>query len=336
MPEHADQPDDFATRRVAQASEGAALALDHGHVMAWEQSGSLSGLPVVVLHGGPGSGSNPRHREFFDAAKYRIVQFDQRGCGRSTPLGETMHNHTGALVDDIERLREHLGIERWLVFGGSWGAALALAYAAKYPQHTSGLVLRGIYLTGNADNDWFFHGASAFAPEAHARFMQLVPRRWQRSLLTWLERTFRDGEEERKAAVAAAWQRYETALVDPSRFGATDSAPLSPASAATWKKYTVQAHYLARRCFLGESAVMRCASGLRSVPTALVHGTLDFVCRPVNSLRVQHAIAGSRLAWAQGAGHDPLHPESKRLLCAATDRFHADGDFSRWPAEVDA
>lgn len=334
MPEHAYQPDDFAARPVAQVFDSGMLALDHGHVMAYEQSGSLAGSPAVVLHGGPGSGSSPRHREFFDAAKYRIVQFDQRGCGRSTPLGEIAHNHTGALVEDIERLREHLGIERWLVFGGSWGAPLALAYAAKYPQRTSGLVLRGIYLTGRADNDWFFQAASAFAPEAHERFMEHVPRRWQRSLVTWLERLFRSDDVDRKATVAAAWQHYEMALVDPSRLAVAHSASTTPASEALWKKYTVQAHYISRQCFLGEAAVMRCASSLHNVPTAIQHGTLDFVCRPINSLRVHRAIAGSKLAWAHGAGHDPYHPASKRLLRAATDCFHADGDFSRWPTGV--
>lgn len=326
-------PDDMAQRPVPQVFDSAMLDLDHGHVMAYEQSGERAGLPVVVLHGGPGSGSSPRHREFFDAGKYRVVQFDQRGCGRSTPLGATAHNHTGALVEDIERLRARLGIERWLVFGGSWGAPLALAYAARHPQRISGLVLRGVYLTGHADNDWFFHGAAAFAPEAHARFFEHVPRRWRRRLITWLDRVFRDGDIEQKARVAAAWQRYEAALVDPARLAAAEASQASAAPEALWKKYTVQAHYLARRCFLGEAAVMRDASGVR-VPTAIVHGTLDFVCRPVNSLRVHGAIAGSKLAWAQGGGHDPQQAPLKRLLCAATDGFHADGDFSRWPPEA--
>ncbi len=306
------------------------LALEHNHRLYYEQAGAADGIAVLLLHGGPGSGSSPRQREFFDGGKFRVVQFDQRGCGRSEPRGATAHNHTAALIDDIERLRRHLAIERWLVFGGSWGAALALAYAARHPERIAGMVLRGVFLTGKADLDWFFHGAAALLPEAHLRFIEQIPPRWRRSVPTWLDRSFQSGDVLKQSRLALEWQRYESALSSPGvALRATASA--DSAADALRAKYTIQAHYLARRCFLGEAAVLRAAASLRGIPVAIVHGTLDFVCRPLNAWRVHRACAGSRLAWADGAGHDPYHPVSQRLLREAVDCFAQQRDFTQWP-----
>jgi proline iminopeptidase len=310
------------------------LALDHGHTLYYEQAGTPNGIAALLLHGGPGSGSSPRQRELFDREKFRVVQFDQRGCGRSEPHGETAHNHTDALIGDIERLREHLAIERWLVVGGSWGATLALAYAARHRERVSGLLLRGVFLANKADIDWFFHGVAGLLPDAQARFIDQIPRRWRRSVATYLDRSFQSDDEARKSRLALEWQHYESLLNSP---GATATAPVLSDSAAPSlrAKYTIQAHYLARRCFLGESAVLRAAASLRGIPVAIVHGTLDLVCRPINAWRVHRASAGSRLAWAQGAGHDPYHPASLRLLRDATRCFAVHGDFAQWPSAAD-
>ncbi len=308
------------------------LALDHGHHLYYEQAGAANGIPVLVLHGGPGSSSTQRQREFFDGEKFRIVQFDQRGCGRSEPRGAIEHNDTGALIADIERLREQLAIEGWLVFGGSWGAALALAYAAQHGERVTGMVLRGVFLTGKADLDWFFHGAAALLPEAHLRFIEQIPRRWRRSVPTYLDRSFQSGDTLKQSRLALEWQRYESALSSP--YVAPRAAPSSADSAVdAWRAtYTIQAHYLARRCFLGEAAVLRAAANLRGVPVAIVHGTLDFVCRPLNAWRLHRACAGSRLAWAEGAGHNPCHPASLRLLRDAVECFATQRDFAQWPS----
>ncbi|MGH8123867.1 MAG: prolyl aminopeptidase [Rudaea sp.] len=312
------------------------LALDHGHRLYYEQAGAANGNPVLLLHGGPGSGSSPRQREFFDGEKFRIVQFDQRGCGRSEPRGATAHNNTAALIADIERLREHLAIGRWLVCGGSWGAALALAYAASHRDRVAGLVLRGVFLTGKADLDWFFHGAATLLPEAHLRFIEQIPRRWRRSVTTWLDRSFQSGDLLQQSRLALEWQRYEAALSSPL-VAARATSPSAHAAVDTLRAtYTIQAHYLAHRCFLGEAAVLRAAANLGGVPVAIVHGTLDFVCRPVNAWRVHRACAGSRLAWAAGAGHDPYHPLSKRLLRDAVECFAAQRDFAQWPSAAGA
>jgi len=308
------------------------LDVGHGHRVYYEQAGAPDGLPIVLLHGGPGSGSNARQRGIADAARWRIVQFDQRGAGRSTPAGETAHNHTGALIADIEALRERLGIERWLVGGGSWGASLALAYAARHRERVTGVFLRGTFLTGQGDLDAFFHGAAAFAPEAHEAFLRIVPRRWRRSIVDWLDRSFARGDP-RCAAIAAAWQAYETVLsgdVSPTSRPSV-SVPDGDAAARLVAKYRVQAHYLARKCFLGDAAVLNAANALRGVPVAIVHGERDLVCRPQNAWRVHRACAGSRLAWAPGAGHSPWHPATHALSQSALDSFAGHGDFSTWP-----
>lgn len=306
------------------------LEVGHGHRVWYAHGGAADGLPVVSLHGGPGSASTPRQREIFDPSRWRVVQFDQRGCGRSTPLGETAHNHADALIEDIEALRAHLGIERWLVSGGSWGSALALAYAARHPARVCGLLLRGIFLSGRADLDWFFHGVADCAPQANAQFLAAIPRHWRRRVPAWLERCFSGADADRQSRVATAWQRYEMQLDHPTATTAAMPAD-DEARARLVAKYRVQAHYLARRCFLGEAAVLRAAAALRGIPVALVHGTRDLVCRPRNAWRLQRVIAGSRLAWADPAGHDPFHPAAFRLLRAASDAFAGTRDFSTWP-----
>ncbi|MEO7052326.1 MAG: alpha/beta fold hydrolase [Rhodanobacter sp.] len=316
----------------APASDSGWLDVGHGHSIYYEQHGSADGIPVLLLHGGPGSSSTPRQREFIDAARYRSIQFDQRGCGRSTPLGETVHNHAGALIDDIERLRQHLHIEHWLVSGGSWGAALTLAYAARHRERIDGVLLRGTFLTSGADLDWFFHGVGALLPQLNADFLAVIPRRWRGRVVTWLDRCFADLEADRERAlrVALAWQIYEQGIAAPGSAPVLPAAPDADQARRVVAKYRVQAHYLARRCFLGEAALLRAAGELHGIPVALVHGTQDWVCRPCNAWQVQRACAGSRLAWAAHAGHDPSHPAMAQLMRGALDAFAATRDFSGW------
>jgi len=305
------------------------LDVGHGHRMHYLQAGNPDGLPIVLLHGGPASGSTPRQRVFYDHRRYRIVQFDQRGSGRSEPTGEIAHNNTAALIGDIERLRVHLSIERWLVSGGSWGSALGLAYAAAHQPRVSGLLLRGMFLTGRADMEWYFGGAGVIAPQAYQEFIGHIPRRWRRRVLTYIDRSLKGADADKAMRLTAAWQRYESVLngadVMPAVIDANWGSP------AAWEKYRIQAHYLAQRCFLGQSAMLRAAASLKDVPVALLHGTRDLVCRPVNAWLVHRACAGSRLAWAQGAGHDPYHPVAIALTRQASECFAADGNFSRWP-----
>jgi proline iminopeptidase len=319
---------------TSAAFDAAWLDVGHGHRVYYEQAGLPDGIPAVLLHGGPGSGSSARQRDIADSGRYRIVQFDQRGCGRSTPLGETAHNHTDALIADIEALRVHLRIERWLVCGGSWGAALALAYAARHRERVAGLLLRGVFLTGEDDLRWFFHGVAALAPDANAEFLQLIPGRWQQSVVAWLDRCFAR-DDARCGQIAAAWQAYELRLSgERATFGSASPqgpAPAEGASARLIAKYRVQAHYLKRRCFLGEAALLRAANALRGVPVAIVHGENDRICRPINAWRLHRSCPGSRLAWAAEAGHSPWHPATLALSRSATECFAMAHDFAAWP-----
>lgn len=304
------------------------LEVGGGHDLSIEQAGDPHGLPVLVIHGGPASGSSPRHRRFFDPSRYRIVSYDQRGSGRSTPAGGLQANGTPELVADIERIRTALGIERWLVFGGSWGATLALVYAGLHRDRCLGLVLRGVFLAESGDLDWFFHGAARLLPDAWASFEQRVPRPVGQSLMAGcLEALARaDEDPDRAARVTAAWLDWEAALTRPGGTPAASSAPADPAAV---RKYRLQAAYLARQCDLADGAVLESAAAACGLPAALVHGRLDFVCRPDNGWRVAGALSGSRLRLIAGAGHDPYHPEMAAALRAATDEFARAGSFER-------
>src|SRR5215471_10986813 len=267
------------TSAIDAAFDTGWLDVGDTHRVWYQQAGNPRGTPVVVLHGGPGSGSSARQRVFYDPAVFRIIQFDQRGCGRSEPAGEVEHNRTAALVGDIERLRGHLSIERWLVSGGSWGSTLALVYSAQHREHVSGVLARAIFLASRADLDWYFLGSRAIAPEAHERFMAEIPRRWRRRVLDYLQRSLRSGGDADKALrLATAWMNYEAVLNGPDTALSQPVPPPAGGGAALCAKYRVQSHYLAQRCFLGRAAVLRAAAALRGVPVALIHGTRDLIC----------------------------------------------------------
>lgn len=311
-----------------------------GHRIYFEQCGNRQGLPVVVLHGGPASGCSPLQRRFFDPGTFRIVLFDQRGCGRSTPRGGLEGNETAALVRDIEQLRRQLEIERWVVFGGSWGASLAIAYAAGHPSSCLGVILRGTFLTGSRDLDWFFGGAGSLLP---APWQQLVatlglPLSLEQcehaghAVLASLQRRLFAEDAAARGTAAAAWAQWEDAVSRPGTGRPTaqpaDNANIveAGADAATVKrddlvdKYRVQSHYLAERCFLGEETLLNLARRLGPVPVEIVHGRLDWVCRPANAWQVHQAVAGSVLTWVDNAGHNPYEPGMLKALSEAIRR----------------
>ena len=299
-----------------------------GHAIYWEECGNPAGLPVIFLHGGPGSGASPAHRRFFDPCGYRIVLLDQRGCGRSTPRGELRHNTTDLLVADIERLRLQLGIDRWLVVGGSWGAALALAYGARHKAACLGAILRGSFLTGRADLEWFFSGAGKLLPEAYQQFLAPVPKSRRRDPLGWLERVLKGDDREAALIAVRHWMAWEAALVRPG-VAPAGLPEIAPEAAATLiDKYRLQAHYLQRQCFLGEPRLLDCAARLDGLPALLLHGRLDLVCRPTNAWRLHQTLHGSRLQWVDDAGHDPFQAPMAAALVQAANHFLRRGNFS--------
>jgi proline iminopeptidase len=332
-PADALQPDALLFPATPPLDHGM-LDVGDGHRLYFERCGNPDGLPVLFLHGGPGSGCSPRHRQLFDPARFHVVLFDQRGCGRSTPRGDCHANTTHELVDDIEHLRVHLGIDRWLVFGGSWGAALAVAWCSVHPQACLGAILRGSFLTGQADLDWFFgpEGAAAICVDAWSAFCTALPAAaGGRALAALSANLSEDAHTPTARAAAQAWAGWENALIAPGRAPAAPAAPSAEEEGAGIDKYRVQAHYLAHRCFLGEEAVLEAAGGMAGIPTAIVHGRLDLVCRARNALRLHAALPGSRLLLVDGAGHNPFDAPLTRALIDALAHFAAHRDFEHWP-----
>jgi proline iminopeptidase len=292
------------------------LDVGSGHRLHVQEFGSESGLPAVVLHGGPGSGCSPLLRQAFDGTRYRVVCIDQRGAGLSTPHGGIEHNTTMHLLADLRLVRERLGIERWLVVGGSWGSALAVAHAAHEPPAVRGLLLRASFLAREDDVAWFFGGAAALRPAAWARFVDAVPQADAEALAA----VFRDGGEALRRETAGAWWRWERALA----LGAEDDATPPPGLA---ERYRVQSHYLAHGCWLQQPTVLERCEAVPRVPTLLLHARDDLVCRPEGAALLHARLPGAHLQWLAAGGHDAAHLPMQTALRAALDRYAAHGDF---------
>jgi proline iminopeptidase len=276
---------------------------------------------VLFCHGGPGSGCSPAHRRFFDPVRYRAILFDQRGCGRSEPLGETCHNTTWDLVADMEVLRRRLEIERWLLFGGSWGATLALAYAQSHPDAVSGLVLRGVFLGTDEEVDWFLNGLQRFVPEAWGALARALDAGPSDRLLQTCLRRLEAGSTESALSAARAWTAYESAVM---ALGEEPGAASSAASdESVLARVRVQTHYLRHRCFLAEQPILRHMSAIRSLPAIIVQGRLDMVCPPVTAARLAACWDAAELRMVQSAGHFVFNPDLAAALVRALQDFSA-------------
>ena len=295
------------------------LPLSGGHVMYWEQVGNPEGRPVLFLHGGPGAGAGAVHRRFFDPAAWRVVLFDQRGAGRSRPLGALEQNTTPHLVEDIETLRRYLGIGRWLLFGGSWGSTLALAYAQAHPAHVAGAVLRGIFLGRPEEVAWFLSGAAAVFPEAHAAFIGHIPAAERGDLLGAYLRRLTDPDPAVHMDAARAWSTYEgtcsTLLPNPETVAAfaLDRSALGLAR--------IEAHYFRHDLFLPPEGLLGRIGRIAHIPAEIVQGRYDMVCPPRTAFDLAAAWPAARLTVIPDAGHSALEPGMRRALMAAVERF---------------
>lgn len=292
-----------------------------GHALHVEQAGNPRGAPVVFLHGGPGGGIDPLHRRYFDPARYRVVLFDQRGAGRSTPHASLEHNTTWHLVDDIEHLRTQLGIERWHVFGGSWGSTLALVYALNHPARVRSLVLRGVFLARRSEIRWFYQeGASAIFPDAWERFLAPIPEGERDDLLRAYHRRLTGPDLDVQLAAARAWSMWEGStsrlIVDPALIERCAHERFALALAR------VECHYFVNDAFLpSDRYILDGVHRLVGIPTVIVQGRYDVVCPPTSAWALKQALPHAELQLIPDAGHASSEPGTVSALLDATDRL---------------
>lgn len=304
-----------------EPSSSGLLALDQRHTMYWEVCGNPIGLPVVFLHGGPGAGSTADHRRLFDPAVYRIVLFDQRGAGRSSPVGDIESNTTAHLVADMERLRVHLGIERWLVFGGSWGSTLALAYGQTHPERCLGFILRGIFLGRPREVQWFLYGMRTFFPEAWQDFVRDIPEIERADLLGAYYRRLTDPDAAVHMPAAGAWSCYE-GVCSTLRHGAFERRLNEPTQAAL-NLARIEAHYFVNGSFLAPDALLQGLGRIRHLPCTIVQGRYDAVCPIVTADELARAWPEARYVIVPDAGHSAWEPGILASLIQATDAMAA-------------
>jgi proline iminopeptidase len=291
------------------------------HELYLEQSGNPDGQPVLFLHGGPGGGTDPKHRRFFDPAHYRIVLFDQRGCGKSKPMAELEENSTWDLVHDIELIRKHLGFRSWIVFGGSWGSTLALAYAVKHPSRVRGLILRGIFLCRKEEIQWFYqNGASHVFPDVWEHYLEPIPPEERGDLVKAYHNRLTGDNEGEKLAAAKAWSKWE---------GATSKLHLSPEMVSSFDddKHAlefarIENHYFVNNAFFEtDNYLLENAGKIRQIPGVIIHGRYDMVCPVKNAWDLHKAWPEAQLHIVPDAGHSAWEEGIQSKLVEATEAF---------------
>jgi proline iminopeptidase len=297
------------------------LAVSDLHTLYFEQVGNPDGKPILFLHGGPGGGCDPFHRRYFDPQKWRVVLFDQRGCGRSTPYAELKDNTTWDLVSDIEKLRSHLEIERWAIFGGSWGSTLALAYSQTHADRCVALILRGIFMMRPKELRWFYQeGASYLFPDAWEDYLKPIPLEEQHDLIAAYYRRLTSPDPAIRQVAAVAWSVWEgrTSKLSPDpfleqRFGQGNFADAFA---------RIECHYCVNNGFFQqEDQLLQNVDRIRHIPTVIVQGRYDVVCPPISAWELHKAWPESDLVLVPDAGHSATEPGIRSALLGATDRF---------------
>ena len=294
------------------------LQVSELHTIAWERSGNPDGIPVIVIHGGPGGGSQPSYRRYFNPEKFDIIQFDQRGCGQSTPYAELIDNNTHASVSDLEMLREDFGIERWHVFGGSWGSTLSLIYAQNHPNRVLSLTLRGIFMCRKSELHWFYQdGASHIFPDAFDHYRDHIPKDEQGNLIEAYYSRLTDSDVDVRRSAAREWTRWEMAtsrlFPDPEYLDKAEDLDFAVAFAR------IECHYFINAIFVEEAYILNHASKIIDIPTTIVQGRYDVVCPPKSAWELHKALPRSDLIIVPDAGHSMGEVSIARELVKATD-----------------
>ena len=293
------------------------IEVGEGHSLYVEQCGNPQGRPVVVLHGGPGGGCSPFMRRFFDPAYWRVILFDQRGCGRSRPAAEVRANTTAHLVRDIETIRRLIGIDEWMLFGGSWGATLALAYAQAHPEHVTGLVLRGVFMARRSELDWFYGGgAGRFFPDLWARFQEPIPPEERGDMIAAYHRRLFCDDRARQVRFAQPWLLWENALAG------LQSPAISHAPADYARAFArLENHYFMNGCFLDEGQLLRDRHRIEHLPAIIVQGRYDMVCPPGAAWELAEGWDRCELRIVPASGHALSEPQIATGLVRATNEI---------------
>jgi proline iminopeptidase len=289
------------------------------HELYWEQSGNPHGRPVILLHGGPGAGATPTHRRFFDPDHYRIVIFDQRGAGRSHPLGDLTDNTAQNLVEDIEKLRGHLGIQNWHVFGGSWGSTLALLYASQYPQHCLSLTLRGIFLCTRSEINWFTHGMGMIFPEAWQEFADFIPASERDDLLKAYANRLIHGDTETQYQAALYWTRLEStcATLLPSY-----KEPVTREDHDhLWSLARIEAHYFQNQFWDDIPSFLKQLEPIRAIPATIIHGRYDMICPIATANELHKFWPEADYIVVPDAGHSAMDPPLRSRLIETMEHY---------------
>lgn len=295
------------------------LAVGEPHQIYWEQSGNPDGIPIVVFHGGPGAGCSPILRQFFDPEHYRIILFDQRGCGKSTPHGSLQDNTTADLLSDIEKLRDHLSVDRWHIFGGSWGSTLALSYAARHADKCQSMILRGIFLMRPSEIDWFIHGMQTVFPEAWEQFIAILPEDEQGDILTSYYKRLTSDDPKIAMEAAIDWATYESAcaaLIPNYQIITTDEQKLGALAISK-----IEAHYFVNEDFTGDNDLLGKIDAFRHVPTQIIQGRYDIICPIKNAYELHQLWPEADYMVVPDGGHSAMDPAVRSALVEATERI---------------
>ena len=297
------------------------LSVGDGHSIYFEESGNPAGKPCVFVHGGPGGGASPAARQFFNPERYRIVLFDQRGCGHSTPHASLKANTTWHLIADMEQLREELGIDQWLVFGGSWGSTLSLAYAQKHPKRVSELVLRGIFLLRPEEIRWFYQeGASSLYPDTWQNYLAPIPEDERSDLVSAFHKRLISDDETVRLAAARAWSVWEASTSFLHQNADFMEKLDEPEAALAMAR--IECHYFVNGGFFeSPNQLLENIDAIRHIPTEIVQGRYDVVCPPTTAWELHRAWPEANLHMVANAGHSAFDPANASALVAATDRF---------------
>ena len=287
------------------------LEVGNGHSIYFEQYGNPEGIPILFLHGGPGAGFSNSHKGFFDPKIFRVVFFDQRGSGKSSPYAETKHNNTQFLISDIENLRKLLKIDKWYLFGGSWGSTLALLYGIDFPERCLGFILRGIFLGSKNEIDWFLYNIKKFFPEAHSKFASPVPRNYKNNLLEWYHAQLHSNNRSMNLKAASIWAEYENSCSSLNYV----SRPISGEQALAISK--IETHYFINNCFINDDYIINNIDKISNIKSIIVQGRHDVICPPITALKLSKSWSGAKIEIVDDAGHSGFETNiSKKLINA--------------------